>query len=170
MKKAQLKRWRDFSLRMAATTFKITPQRKVKLLRELKGMFSMVGSNGKYKEHWNPENWRTLSSWDDYYNGTCFCDWFDEFFDEYNHWDEKNCIMRDTKFSSMLHCCVRAGLDMAAKQSAGVVGFTKGDIEKMYPRGVPGWIQGQWESGPLFGEEGVPIEWDAIGKNQHLWL
>jgi hypothetical protein len=37
-------------------------------------------------------------------------------------------------------CCVRAGLDMASEPSAGVIGFTAGDVRRMYPEGVPAWV------------------------------
>jgi len=37
-------------------------------------------------------------------------------------------------------CCIRAGLDMASAPSAGVIGFTAGDIRAMYPGGVPDWV------------------------------
>lgn len=37
-------------------------------------------------------------------------------------------------------CCVRAGIDMACAPSMGVMGFTAGDIRKMYPDGVPAWL------------------------------
>lgn len=39
-----------------------------------------------------------------------------------------------------VRCCIRAGLDMAVAPSAGVVGFTAGDLRRMYPRGVPKWV------------------------------
>lgn len=39
-----------------------------------------------------------------------------------------------------VNCCVRAGLDLASEPSMGVIGFTVGDIRKMYPAGVPDWI------------------------------
>lgn len=38
------------------------------------------------------------------------------------------------------HICVRAGLDMAMEQSGGVLGYTAGDLRRMYPEGVPEWI------------------------------
>lgn len=44
------------------------------------------------------------------------------------------------QWASPVHCCIRAGLDMAAEPSAGVVGFTAGDIRRMYPDGVPEWL------------------------------
>lgn len=41
-----------------------------------------------------------------------------------------------------VHCCVRAGLDTACPDGAGmgVVGHTAGDVRRMYPEGVPGWV------------------------------
>ena len=43
-------------------------------------------------------------------------------------------------WSSPVMCCVRAGLDLASAPSAGVVGFTVCDLRKMYPEGIPDWI------------------------------
>ena len=39
-----------------------------------------------------------------------------------------------------VHCCIRAGLDFASAPSAGVIGFTAGDLRRMYPEGVPDWV------------------------------
>lgn len=44
------------------------------------------------------------------------------------------------QFVDPVHTCVRAGLDVAVSPSAGVAGFTAGDIRKMYPEGVPDWV------------------------------
>lgn len=48
---------------------------------------------------------------------------------------------RDEQFCSPVRCCLRAGLDMASAPSAGVMGFTAGDLRKMYPDGVPDWLK-----------------------------
>lgn len=42
-------------------------------------------------------------------------------------------------------CCVRAGLDIACEPSAGVAGFTVGDLRAMYPEGIPDWIHDVYE-------------------------
>lgn len=39
-----------------------------------------------------------------------------------------------------VHCCLRAGLDLVGEQSDGVLGFTVGDLKRMYPEGIPEWI------------------------------
>jgi hypothetical protein len=45
-------------------------------------------------------------------------------------------------WSGPVRCCVRAGMDCASSPSAGVMGFTAGDIRRMYPEGVPDWVSG----------------------------
>jgi hypothetical protein len=57
---------------------------------------------------------------------------------------EAECRERfDEVFFAPVRCCVRAGIDLACDPSAGVLGFTIGCIRKMYPEGVPDWIEGQ---------------------------
>lgn len=49
---------------------------------------------------------------------------------------------RDEQFCGPIRCCLRAGLDIAVAPSAGVLGFTAGDLRKMYPEGVPDFVTG----------------------------
>jgi hypothetical protein len=58
--------------------------------------------------------------------------------DEYEAIKEK--IME--RWEEPLSCCIRSGMDLAFEQSAGVVGFTAGDVQKMYPEGLPKWVDG----------------------------
>jgi hypothetical protein len=44
------------------------------------------------------------------------------------------------RWEEPLHCCIRSGMDLALNQSAGVMGFTAGDVRKMYPEGLPEWV------------------------------
>ncbi len=60
----------------------------------------------------------------------CRCDAIEDFY--YEQWDKQ--------WGGPVRCCIRAGLDMACAPSGGVVGFTAGDIRKMYPEGVPEWL------------------------------
>lgn len=61
-----------------------------------------------------------------------------------------------------VHCCLRAGLDNASEPSMGVIGFTAGDLRKMYPEGVPDWVTGgpghRWEYWPDGGQNGTFAE------------
>lgn len=64
------------------------------------------------------------------YEADCCCD--DIEYRYYEQWDEQ--------WGGAVCCCIRAGLDMACAPSGGVVGFTAGDVRKMYPEGVPEWL------------------------------
>lgn len=58
------------------------------------------------------------------------------------------------QFYDPVRMCIRAGLDMASAPSAGVAGFTAGDIRRMYPEGVPDW---------LFGDQPLEMQ-EFVGK------
>lgn len=47
-------------------------------------------------------------------------------------------------------CCIRAGMDFAAAPSAGVIGFTAGDLRAMFPEGVPDWVKTDEKWCPAF--------------------
>lgn len=57
-------------------------------------------------------------------------------FDKYDELKEK--IV--SRVCEPVHCCLRAGLDLVGEQSGGVLGFTVGDLKRMYPEGIPEWI------------------------------
>jgi hypothetical protein len=65
-------------------------------------------------EHWNPFYWG-----DDY---------------RYERWDDL--------WGVRIRCCLRAGMDCAVGPSAGVMGFTAGDLRRMYRGKVPDWVMG----------------------------
>lgn len=70
--------------------------------------------------------WRsTAARWD-----RCTCDEDDQA--RYEAWVDR--------WYGPVSCCVRAGIDFAADPSAGVIGFTAGDVRRMYPEGVPDWV------------------------------
>lgn len=68
--------------------------------------------------------------YDDGYDGSCRCDELEMIV--FEQWNEQ--------WGGPVRCCIRAGLDMASAPSAGVIGFTAGDVRRMYPEGVPDWI------------------------------
>lgn len=44
------------------------------------------------------------------------------------------------RYADPVKACLRAGLDIASSPSAGVCGFTAGNIRAMYPDGIPEWV------------------------------
>jgi len=82
----------------------------------------------------------------DYAEETCVSDICAESAESWNpyYWSCKDSEYerRDEQFCGPVRCCIRAGMDMAVHPSMGVVGFTAGDLRRMYPEGVPDWITG----------------------------
>ena len=49
----------------------------------------------------------------------------------------------DDQWGGPIHCCLRAGIDLICNPSPigmGVLGFTAGDLRRMYPEGVPEFV------------------------------
>lgn len=80
-----------------------------------------------------------------------------------------------------VRCCVRAGLDCAVAPSAGVLGFTAGDVRRMYPDGVPDWVaNGDWCEIPVKkivagigfipGDPRNPEPFDQLVDTETVWL
>jgi hypothetical protein len=151
MTKEQFDRWRDFAVRMAEHGYPYaTVCRRAKIREEVKSYF---------EEREFQQDWPIIGCWD--YNekfGSVSSD-VDEFFYRYQHWQ------RDTdsyggRFCDQVICCIRTGFDMAVKQSGGVIGFTAGDVRRMYDGAVPDWIEGQdWDT-----------PFDRIPDDAPVWL
>jgi len=149
MTKEQYARWYDFALRMAENVYpKATRERKRKILSEVKNYFD----EREYQEDW-PE----IEDWDGHPH--YLCDSVDEFFNKYRHWQRKSETFGGW-FHNQITCCIRAGFDLAVKQSGGVIGFTAGDVRRMYGGNVPDWITDRdWDT---------PFE--LIPDNDQIWL
>ena len=98
-------------------------------------------------------------------------------------WDQADAF-RDAsreRYLSPVACCVRTGFDCAVKPSMGVLGFTAGELRRMYREGVPDWVtNGEWETigvkGVIPGVGFVPEpkgDWhpfDSIADETEIWL
>lgn len=158
MDKLQYERWKDFSLRMAKTCF-YGHRRPTStwILEQVESWF-----------YWRDfqEDWENYNSWDQ--DSYPLCDHISEFYDDEtprlrckeckkNRWyrDHDNCkcyeieerayYQFDEQWLGPIRCCLRAGIDFACQPSAGVVGFTAGDLRRMYPEGVPEWVMPKGE-------------------------
>jgi hypothetical protein len=66
----------------------------------------------------------------------------------------------DTVLLNCVKVCIRAACDVAAAPSAGVVGYTVGDLRQMWsPRPIPKWVE-SWFAEPLA----------AAGNDEAIWL
>ena len=105
-------------------------------------------------EHWNPH----------YYGDDC----------RYRRWDEL--------WGDRIRCCIRAGVDMAVSPSMGVMGFTAGDLRRMYRGKVPSWIMGDeplevqhWDGvvpgvGLVPGKRELNGKFEDVSDDAEIWL
>lgn len=165
MKQLQYRRWKDFSLRMSQKGWsKQEINGKTHQEEVIPAVFNFFGLMESCCEN----DFSSIESWDD-----TVCDLVSEMLSDYNpyYWaDEKSDKAYenwDEKWGGRIRACIRAGIDLAAEPSAGVLGFTKADIERMYPEGIPKWIQQPWEKK---NGDYHTVKWEDIPRNGSLWL
>jgi hypothetical protein len=130
MKKRDFMRLTDFCKRMVFSGVlrsKLTDHRKQRLWEEIESFL--------YAHQGEP-----IDGWD---NDYCLCDDFREHFAEYINdiWVESDGWQKENPryFVNQLEIVVRSGLDFVFDDQ-GVIGFTVGDLRKMYDGKVPRWI------------------------------
>ncbi len=87
--------------------------------------------------------------------------------DKWEYLDWKTERWRET-WENPVICCIRAGLDMATEPGGGVVGFTVGDLRRMYPDGFPDWLQAVFEE--MTTQDGERVEFDRLDDSMGVWL
>jgi len=150
MTEEQFLRWQDFAVRMAEHCYpKATEARREKILEETKNYFCFQ------------EDWPEIEDWDGNGDNYFLGDQVKEFFEKYLHYNRKESYYAG-KFYNQVTCCIRAGFDIAVEQSGGVVGFTAGDVRRMWSgknEEVPSWVKEGWE-----------IPFDGILDEEGIWL
>ncbi len=71
----------------------------------------------------------------------------------------------EEQWGDPIRCCIRAGLDLASAPSAGVVGFTVGDLRSMYPEGLPAWLDAGFCDAT-----GAPVSLTSLPEDSGVWL
>ncbi len=138
---------------------------------------SYCGCDGWRHEHANTPNpdcpeCKGSGLWNRPYAPMCVTDMMSDFLYNYDGWrgsapqcpscldydSDKDCTCEevedlfaaqwDEQWGGPIECCIRAGLDCAFEGSGGVLGFTAGDLRRMYPEGVPIWVVGtdSWDT------------------------
>jgi len=132
----QYERWKDFALRMARGAFPdATEARRTKIAESISGFFSW----------YDGEDVSEIVDWD---NGPSYIgDQVSSHLSSHYHERETRSGYepRGNKFENQVSCCIRAGLDCAGSPSGGVLGFTVGDLRRMYPEGIPDWVTSDYE-------------------------
>lgn len=176
----QADNWRDFSRRMAEETHRWrTEARRKRVVEEVDHMIDLFLHNwpleqiGDWDGHCTPTAPGIITQryGRDHVEMAYPCDEFDRHLEEegLSHWDERNSCERETDFASHVMCCIRAGFDVAAHPSAGVIGsrFTAGMIRRMFPEGLPPYID------DFFHGEGTNPEaprFETLPNDVQVWL
>jgi len=89
-----------------------------------------------------------------------------------HYWGSDNRAYEDweQRWGTRVRCCLRAGLDVASEPSGGVVGFTMGDLRRMYRGRLPRWLTDQdWTYGRM-DEAGQKVPMAAAKDDAEVWL
>ena len=149
MTEKQYERWKDFSMRMAKTVYHhCTSQRQTKILENINNFFGEREFQDDYKQY---------TDWDGNGDDEILSSEVDEFFAGHRHWNPKTETAHEG-FYNQVSCCIRAGFDIAVNQSAGVVGFTCGQVRKMWNGKVPFWVKKEF------------VDFDNIPDEDDVWL
>ena len=165
MTPSQISRWRDFSTRMARTYPGITDRRRARLLGEVRSFFDACCDELPFVIDWDSGvDDPALGSYRFHGGGGDLVSdhfWRDQRW-SHLYWNEER--NEPTLFRDQIGCCLRAGCDVAGEPSAGVLGFNKGDLERMYADagGVPDWFVETVEGGRAV--------WDEAPGDAGVWL
>lgn len=162
MNEQQYERWKQLSIGLARSYKNLTPNRKALLLKEVENCIDWMLCNGL----------DSIEDWDMgvYKDGRLYYECAGERMDDYlwqNRYEfERQYSNGDIelvrgRFGDMLSACVRAGFDMAVAPSAGVIGFTVGDLRDIFDGTIPDWIAEHFES---------PAALAAAERGSGVWL
>lgn len=174
MTREQYERWCDFAMRMARTYPRRSKATRDTFVECVEDFICLHTNDGDLIDG--------ISGWDDTDNGNgLVCDNFarwwwdnlrrrldapdDRYQDDRRDGDTKAFQRWEERWVTPVNCCIRAGLDMASSPSAGVVGFTVGDLKRMYPEGIPAWVsEGMQDS------SGNAVDLNARPVSEGVWL
>lgn len=176
MTEQQFKRWYTFALRMAHRGFPRLPRKSRKKVAEMiKHVISDIRDNYELEE---------IGDWDGYIDGPngglictpcivsdCLSD-HESCFNPF-YYEDGNCeggrsyrnFQWEEKWWGRVQCCLRAGLDVAVRPSAGVLGFTVCDLRRMYRGNIPAWVNNDWHD-----PEGRPADLNQGECAVGIWL
>lgn len=164
----QYARWKDFAMRMSAVLQSRRPSKK--WIRERIEFF--------FEVYMTEKEAAGVVTWDDtemsYAKGDLTEHVADVTQPGFLRLDEESKRYEDSRarwrerWVSPLICCIRAGLDVASKPSGGVVGFTVGDLRRMYPEGIPDWVAKP--DPPFKDDDGQPIDLRTRPDEESVWL
>jgi len=113
----------------------VTEARRKKILDEVKSYLDERDFQNDYPE---------IMDWDGNKDEYYLSGNVDNFFDRYKHWNRREECYTG-RFYDQVTSCIRAAFDIAVEPSSGVIGFTAGDIRRIWDGQVPDWVKEFWE-------------------------
>ena len=168
MTRANFRKWKDFSIRMAKYGW---PPKETQRREHQQTVIPFVEAFFETLAY--VRGWPFIEDWDNTHPGGDFivCDIVEEMMESWNpyYYDSEDMDTAydawDEMWGGRIRSCIRAGIDLVSGD-AGVYGFTKADIDRMYPDGVPGYVMRGWATG----EDGEAVAWRDIDDGAVLWL
>lgn len=181
MEESKFERWKSFAFRMANACYKKRKSPSFTwILATLDRVFEYIKEEGAdCFVSWDNSTLNAQGEEVEF-----LCDWFSEVIEyevwvrpydfaltkevkQLDRWDKKADFEKYdevkeeivSRVCEPIHCCVRAGLNLVGEQSGGVLGFTVGDLKRMYPEGLPEWLTS------LFSED-----LNQSANTQGVWL
>lgn len=153
MNKTQKKRWIKVSVGLAMNAYPaMTHRRRTRLVQDVNLFIEKVTSDFMLAD---------IEDWDGSLGECYVCDELSDFLWDRRYEYERNGEIQTGRFGNTLSCCIRAGFDMAVERSAGVLGYTVGDLRRIFPRELPNWICSQFSDPPAL---------IAAGDNAPVWM
>ena len=149
--------WRDFATRFAQHAWEnMTEHRRTRLTEAVTDFIDLYADE-EDKAHLHI-GWDACQC-EECHNihGDILADRVMEYFDEYYPVKEKDKLC----FYDQICCCLRSALNAAGDNNAGVIGFTVGDIRRMYDGVIPEWYATQFKDGRAVQD---------ASDDEHLWL
>jgi hypothetical protein len=184
MTRLQFRRWYGFALRMAERGLHAgrMPRKSIKFVRDCveELFYDIFRQDDWYTKNTGKGMIERIKDWDhNDHDGiergsTLYCvgDKVSILLQERNpfRWNgtDKQFEAWDEKWGARVRCCIRAGLDMASAPSAGVMGFTVGDLRRMYPHGIPSWVFEDLRSAKS--KKPVDLNSKRIRDKEGVWL
>jgi hypothetical protein len=150
----------DFAKRMVFKGYeKLTQRRKDRLWHDVEWFLSDALEEG----HWGWETGGTEETFS-------MCDWITERFEKdqfpSGRWEKKVCDYgEDPKYFRMLSATCRAAMDVVGEAGGGVLGWTVGDMKRMYDGQLPDWFDIDWKN-----EENGVVKLQNEPDEAGVWL
>jgi hypothetical protein len=152
MNKIQLRRWKKVSLGLVGASYpSMTAARRTQLQASVEEFFDKLTYNCELN---------TITDWDGNGGSTPVSLALNDHLEGHRHYHAVTGGEKRNRFANNVSCCVRAGFDLAVKPSAGVVGFTVGDVRAIFNRRIPSWVT------EFFGK---PLSAD-IADSEGVWI